>query len=63
MNTGQPENRRLALSISEFCKALNIGRTLAYQLIGQGKLRTVTIGGRRLVPMTEIQRLLEQHAD
>ncbi|RDI62677.1 hypothetical protein [Microvirga subterranea] len=37
----------------------NIGRTKFYELINDGKVRTVTIGRRRLVFVASIRELLE----
>lgn len=53
-----PGNRR-ALSIPEFCRAIGISRSSAYLLVNAGTLRTIRLGGRRLVPVSEIDRLLE----
>ncbi len=36
----------------------NIGRTLFYDLIKQGKIRVVKLGNRTVVPASEIDRLL-----
>lgn len=36
--------------IDEFCAAYGLGRTKVYELIKSGKLRTVLVDGRRLVP-------------
>lgn len=47
-----------ALSVNAFCSSIGIGRTKFYDLVRERKIRTVTFGGRRLVPATEIQRLL-----
>ena len=43
------------LSIEKAAEALSIGRSKTYELIGQGKLVTVTIGRRRLVRMDSLQ--------
>jgi excisionase family DNA binding protein len=40
---------KLALSIKEFCQSANIGSTKAYELIGQGKLRTRKVGRHRII--------------
>ena len=37
---------------------LGIGRTLIYELIAQGKLKTVRIGRRRFVPGEAIEAFL-----
>jgi hypothetical protein len=38
------------------------GRTLAYELINEGKLKTVAIGRRRLVLMESLESLLQPDA-
>ena len=48
------------LTIDAFCAADGIGRTNAYELIAAGKIKTVKIAGRRLVPTTEADRLLAE---
>ncbi len=52
------DSERHAYSVDGFCRTIGIGRTKFYDLVRERKIRTVTIGGRRLVPATEIQRLL-----
>jgi excisionase family DNA binding protein len=47
-----------ALRINDFCKAYGIGRSTAYDLINSGKLRSVMIGGRRVIPVEEAEKLL-----
>ena len=39
-----------AYRINDFCSAYGLGRTKVYELIKSGKLRTVLVDGRRLVP-------------
>ena len=48
----------LAYSVNGFCAKVPIGRTSVYELIKQGKLKSVVVAGRRLIPATEAQRLL-----
>jgi excisionase family DNA binding protein len=38
-----------------------IGRTLLYQLIAEGKLKSIKLGGKRLILFTSIEELA-QHA-
>ncbi len=54
--TSQP----LTLRINDAAKALGIGRSSIYRLINQGKLRTVKIAGRTLVPATEVHRIVDR---
>jgi len=50
---GPPRNAqalpRLAYSVAEAADVLGVGRTLAYDLIRRGELRSVKIGARRVV--------------
>lgn len=57
-----PGSRR-AISIPEFCLAMGISRSTAYLLLNAGTLRTIRLGGRRLVPLSEVDRLLEGAVD
>lgn len=42
-------DEKRAFRIDEFCALYGLGRTKTYDLIKAGKLRTVLVGGRRLV--------------
>jgi excisionase family DNA binding protein len=50
--------KRLAVTIVDACEITGLGRTKIYELIGQGKLKAVSIGRRRLVLMESIEALL-----
>lgn len=51
---------RLAYSPEEAAQALGIGRATFYQqLLLTHRVRSVKIGRRRLIPVYEIQRLLD----
>ena len=45
------------LSIGDAAQALGIGRSTLYEAIARGEVRTVTIGRRRLVARSELDRL------
>lgn len=47
----------LLCSIPDAAKALGVGRSKLYELIGEGRLETVTIGRRRLVRTASIRAL------
>ncbi len=55
-----PSERPLAFRVDDFCRKIGIGRTTFYELIKEKKIKTVIIGGRRLVPATEADRLLSE---
>ena len=48
----------LAFRVNDFCSAMGFGRSTFYELVKRGEIRTVVIGGRRLVPAAEADRLL-----
>ncbi|MDA0631505.1 MAG: helix-turn-helix domain-containing protein [Proteobacteria bacterium] len=50
---------KLAFGIDEAAFALSLGRTKVYALINEGALRTIKIGGRRLITAGSIHRLLD----
>jgi len=50
----------LTYSVAEAAKVIGVGRTVFYeQLVATGRLRTVVVGGRRLVPRSAVHELLE----
>ena len=48
----------LTMSITDAADTLGIGRTLAYELARTGKLPTVRLGRRLVVPRRALERLL-----
>jgi excisionase family DNA binding protein len=45
------------LSIEQAARALDIGRTALYSEIGAGRIRSVKVGRRRLVPSSAISEI------
>jgi len=58
MTTDTPTSR-LAYSVNSFCEAVDISRTTFYQLIADGKLKTVKVGNKTLVTADEAQRFID----
>ena len=52
------ENEILALSIRDSCKALGVGRTTLYSLIGAGKIEARSLGGRTIIPADALRKFL-----
>ena len=52
----------IALRINDAARVSGLGRTSIYALIKDGKLKTVKVAGRRLVPMSALRELIEQSA-
>lgn len=55
---GGPGARR-AYQVDEAVAAYRLSRSTLYKLMAIGKLRTVKIGGRRLIPVDAIEALLD----
>lgn len=53
---------RLAYSIPRFCAEADIGRSTVYQEIAAGRLRTVKVGKRTLIPAEEAHAWLRRLA-
>jgi len=53
----QGGNERRAISIPEFARMFAISRDSAKRHAKSGALRTIRLGGRRLVPVSEVLRV------
>jgi excisionase family DNA binding protein len=53
---------RIGYRVNDFCAVTGIGRTSLYELIRDGKIKTVRIAGRRIIPASEAERLLKEGA-
>ena len=58
MSTLQKNLERRALSIPEAAQTCGLSRATLYRLIADGKLSTLKIGARRLVPVAALDSLL-----
>lgn len=54
-----PTTSRRALTLFDFCDFYSIGRSTAYSMIKTGKLRSIRVGGRRLIPVDAAEALLK----
>ncbi|MGH8993312.1 MAG: helix-turn-helix domain-containing protein [Acidimicrobiia bacterium] len=52
-------SERLVLSVAEAAEMLGISRTLAYDLVARGKLPALRLGGRIVVLLRPLERLLD----
>lgn len=59
MSTAAEPAEQLLYRPEEAAKALRIGRSMVYEEIRLGRLQTVRIGRRRLVPPEYIKRYVE----
>ncbi len=51
-------DEKRALHVDEFCALYGIGRTKAYDLIKAGRLPSVLVDGRRLIPRDAAEALI-----
>jgi hypothetical protein len=52
----------LALRVPDACRVIGIGRTKLYGEAKAGRVKLIRIGGRTLVPMDELRRLIAEAA-
>jgi excisionase family DNA binding protein len=51
--------QRLTMSVDEAAKKLGVGRCQAYAAVRQGKIPSIRIGKRYLVPIAAFERMLD----
>ena len=52
----------LLMSVREAASALGVGRDAAYALVHEGRIRTVRVGRKILVPRIELEHFVEREA-
>jgi excisionase family DNA binding protein len=52
----------LLIGVREAARLLNIGRDAAYALVREGRLRSVSVGRRVLIPRNELEAFVEREA-
>jgi len=50
----------MAVSIKDAAKMIGLGRTSFYNLLNSGQIRPIRLGGRVLVPISELVTLIER---
>ena len=63
MNRQYTASTKRAYRVLEACNDFGLGRSNIYKLIKDGKLRTVKVGGRRLIPAESLEALLQGEAE
>lgn len=54
----EPERKKALLTVPEAAETLSISRATVFKLLKDGDLNSVTVGSRRLIPATEIDRFI-----
>lgn len=50
----------LTLTVNSFCELTSLGRTTAYKMLNEGRLRSFSVGRRRLITMESVEAFLAQ---
>lgn len=50
---------RICCSVADAAKAIGVSRATLYNYLADGKIDTVKVGGRRLVKIESVKRLVE----
>jgi excisionase family DNA binding protein len=50
---------KLTLTVDEAAECLGIGRSLAYEMVRQGKIPAIRLGGKWLISKAGLERMLE----
>jgi excisionase family DNA binding protein len=58
-NPYRRHDRSLLCTVDEVAQLLSIGRTTAFELVRSGRLRSVKIGARRLIPRTMVEAFVD----
>ena len=62
MHTVLDKYQKRTLSVDAFCDLYSVGRTLAYNEMAAGRLRSFTIGRKRLIPAEAAETWLAGYA-
>lgn len=57
-----PAGKRRAFKMDDFCDIFGPSKSTIYKWMREGKIRTVKVGGTRLIPADEGERLLREGA-
>jgi excisionase family DNA binding protein len=58
MQTEKYAPPKIGYSIKEACQASSLGRTTIYGHISAGRLRSIRVGGRTIIPADSLQALI-----
>lgn len=58
----ESRTQRLTLDVSEAAALLGLGRNTTYTLVRSGRLRSVRVGRRLVIPRSELDAFLEREA-
>jgi excisionase family DNA binding protein len=54
---------KITVTVHHACALADIGRSSLYNLVSSGKLKTIKLGGRRLIDRVSLENLLRGRAE
>jgi len=60
MRKEPPVLHPLSVGVADAAKALGVSKSFLYKLVAEGKLKTIHIGKRHIVPVSEMHAFLER---
>lgn len=51
---------KVLYTVPEICEATGLGRSLVYELLAAGRIESVHVGRRRLVPAEAVERFVAE---
>lgn len=54
---------RVAYSVNDVCRMLGLGRNSVTELIKSGRIRSVKVGARHVIPRSSIDKFLDGEAE
>ena len=61
--TGAETAPERGYSIEEAASRIGIGRSMTYELLADGRLESITIGRRRIIPESAIRALMQRQLE
>lgn len=53
-------HERIAYGVTQAADALSVGKSTIWRLLKEGRIKAVHLGGRTVIPRTELIRLLDE---
>jgi excisionase family DNA binding protein len=61
-NATKPLHERLSVGIDDAATLTGLSRSRLYELLSEGRIRSVAIGRRRLIPVASLRELIGEAA-
>lgn len=62
ISTSSPASEAFGMDVPTFAERLGCSRSYVWKLVASGKIKTIRLGKRRIVPSSELARILSEAA-